>query len=106
MRNPEKKYTDGKVHSWSVTAIRKILNNRFYLGEMAYGKSVRKSVGSQNGIAVPKEGWKVIRNHHEALIQKKYMSRYRHSDWIILQKETERSIRLQENCIAVDAVIP
>lgn len=68
MRNLEKKYTDGKVHSWSVTAIRKILNNRFYLGEMAYGKSVRKSVGSQNGIAVPKEDWKVIRNHHEALI--------------------------------------
>lgn len=68
MRNPEKKYTDGKVHSWSVTAIRKILNNRFYLGEMAYGKSVRKSVGSQNGIAIPKEDWKVIRNHHEALI--------------------------------------
>lgn len=68
MRNPETKYTDGKVHSWSVTAIRKILNNRFYLGEMAYGKSVRKSVGSQNGIAVPKEDWKVIRNHHEALI--------------------------------------
>ncbi len=68
MRNSEKKYTDGKVHSWSVTAIRKILNNRFYLGEMAYGKSVRKSVGSQNGIAVLKEDWKVIRNHHEALI--------------------------------------
>lgn len=68
MRNPEKKYTDGKVHSWSENAIRKILNNRFYLGEMAYGKSVRKYVGSKNGIAVPKEDWKVIRNHHEALI--------------------------------------
>ena len=68
MRNPERKYTDGKVHSWSVTAVRKILNNRFYLGEMAYGKSVRKSVGSKNGIAVPKEDWKVIRDHHEALI--------------------------------------
>ncbi|WP_308791532.1 recombinase family protein [Agathobacter sp.] len=52
----------------SETAIRKILNNRFYLGEMAYGKSVRKSVGSQNGIAVPKEDWKVIRNHHKAFI--------------------------------------
>lgn len=67
-RNPKKKYTDGKVHSWSENAVRKILNNRFYLGEMAYGKSVRKSVGSQNGIAVPKEDWKVIRDHHEALI--------------------------------------
>lgn len=68
MRNPEKKYKDGKVHSWSAGAVRNILNNRFYLGEMAYGKSVRKSVGSQNGIAVPKEDWKVIRDHHEALI--------------------------------------
>ena len=68
IRKPEKKYTDGKVRSWSATSIRRILNNRFYLGEMVYGKSVRKSVGSQNGIAVPKEDWKVIRNHHEALI--------------------------------------
>lgn len=68
MRNPKKKYTDGKVHSWSENAVRNILNNRFYLGEMAYGKTVRKSVGSQSGIAVPKEDWKVIRNHHEALI--------------------------------------
>lgn len=68
MRNPKKKYTDGKVHSWNANAVRNMLNNRFYLGEMAYGKTVRKSVGSQNGIAVPKEDWKVIPNHHEALI--------------------------------------
>lgn len=68
MRKPDKKYTDGKVHSWSANAIRKILNNRFYLGEMAYGKTVRKSVGSKNGISVPRADWKVIRNHHEALI--------------------------------------
>lgn len=68
MRNPEKKYKDGKVHSWSASAVRNILNNRFYLGEMAYGKTARQSVGSQNGIAVPKEDWKVIPNHHEALI--------------------------------------
>ena len=68
MRKPEKVYSDGKAHSWSATSVRRILNDRFYLGEMAYGKSVRKSVGSKNGIAVPKEEWKVIPNHHEALI--------------------------------------
>lgn len=68
MRKPDKEYTDGKVHSWSENSVRKILNNRFYLGEMAYGKSVRKSVGSKNGISVPMEDWKVIPNHHEALI--------------------------------------
>lgn len=67
-RKPDIEYKDRKVHTWSENAIRKMLNNRFYLGEMAYGKSVRKSVGSKNGIAVPKEDWKVIPNHHEALI--------------------------------------
>lgn len=29
IRKPEKKYTDGKVRSWSATSIRRILNNRF-----------------------------------------------------------------------------
>lgn len=68
MRRPDKKTEDGKIRTWSSQAVRKILNNRFYLGEMAYGKSVRKSVGSKNGIAVPKEEWKVITDHHEALV--------------------------------------
>lgn len=68
MRKPGKEYTDGKVHSWSENSVRRMLNNRFYLGEMAYGKSVRKSVGSKNGVPVPMEDWKVIKDHHEALI--------------------------------------
>lgn len=68
MRRPDKIYTDGRVRSWSVNAVRNILNNRFYLGEMAYGKSVRKSVGSKCRSAVPKEDWKVIPHHHEALV--------------------------------------
>lgn len=68
IRKPGRETQDGKLHTWSSHAIRNILNNRFYLGEMAYGKSVRKSVGSKNATAVPREEWKVISNHHEALI--------------------------------------
>ena len=68
MRRPDKKLGDGKKHAWSSQAVRNILNNRFYLGEMAYGKTVRKSVGSKNGIHIPKEEWKVIPDHHEALV--------------------------------------
>lgn len=67
-RRPNQKMADGKIHTWGSQAVRNILNNRFYLGEMAYGKSVRKLVGSKNGLAVPKDDWKVIPNHHEALI--------------------------------------
>ena len=66
MRHPERKMAEH--HTWSNMAVRRILNNRFYLGEMAYGKSVRRSVGSKNGTAVPKEEWKVITDHHEPLI--------------------------------------
>lgn len=75
MRRPDKEYTDGKVHSWSEKSVRRMLNNRFYLGEMAYGKSVRKSVGSKNSISVPMEEWKVIKEHHEALISEEIFER-------------------------------
>lgn len=67
MRYPERKMAR-ENHAWSGTAVRALLNNRFYLGEMAYGKSVRKSVGSKEGIAVPKNEWKVITDHHEPLV--------------------------------------
>lgn len=68
MRKPDKEYTDEKIHSWSSTAIRNILNNRFYLGEMMYGKSMKKSVGSKGRMSLPRKDWKIIPNHHEALI--------------------------------------
>ena len=68
MRKPDKKAEDGKIRAWSSQSVRNILNNRFYLGEMAYGKTVRKTVGSKNGIHIPKEEWKVIPDHHEALV--------------------------------------
>ena len=55
-------------HTWSSSMVRRILSNRFYLGEMAYGKSVRKSVGSKEGKAVPKGEWKVVKDHHEPLV--------------------------------------
>lgn len=74
MRCPGRKMAR-EHHAWSNTAVRGILNNRFYLGEMAYGKSVRKSVGSKNGIAVPKEEWKVIPDHHEPLVAPEVFAR-------------------------------
>ena len=68
MRYPERADKDGRVQAWDHVSVRSVLNNRFYLGEMAYGKSKRKHVGSKGGIAVPREEWKVIPDHHEALV--------------------------------------
>lgn len=67
MRHPDR--ADIREHySWIDKTVRRILNNRFYLGEMAYGKTVRKAVGSKNVKAVPREQWKIIPNHHEPLV--------------------------------------
>ncbi len=62
-------------HTWSSSAIRNILDNRFYLGEMVYGKSMRKSVGSKGKTAVPKSEWKVIEGHHEPLVTPEMFAR-------------------------------
>lgn len=59
---------NGRKCTWSYSAVRKILNNRFYLGEMAYGKTTRKYAGSKSRVKVPEEEWKVIKCHHEPLV--------------------------------------
>ena len=68
IRKLNRKNLEGKSATWSQHVVRGILNNRFYLGEMIYGKTVHKIVGSKKGVAVPKEDWKTIPKHHEALI--------------------------------------
>lgn len=68
VRHPEREEKGGRRQAWDSASVRAVLNNRFYLGEMAYGKSKRKYVGSKGGIAVPMEDWKVIPDHHEALV--------------------------------------
>ncbi len=68
MRHPERAGKSGRMQAWDNVSVRAVLNNRFYLGEMAYGKSKRKFVGSKGSIAVPVEDWKVIPDHHEPLV--------------------------------------
>lgn len=67
MHHPGKKGMK-EHYNWSDKTVRRILSNRFYLGEMAYGKTVKKAVGSKNVRAVPRDQWKVIPDHHEPLI--------------------------------------
>lgn len=60
--------TNGEKLSWSAHKVRRILNNRFYIGDMVYGKSVRESVGSGKAVMLPRSEWKVIKGHHEPLV--------------------------------------
>ncbi len=54
--------------TWSRLMVRRILDNRFYLGEMTYGKRMAERVGSNKMVRVPRQDWKVITNHHEPLV--------------------------------------
>lgn len=78
-------------YTWNSAAVRNILNNRFYLGEMAYGKSVRKAVGSKSGTVRAKEEWQVIANHHEALVAREVFERVsRFRPWQSTKRKREK----------------
>lgn len=66
LRYPER--SKNKNHTWSATMVRSILDNRFYIGEMVYGKTIVASVGSKHKIRTPKSDWKIIENHHDPLV--------------------------------------
>lgn len=66
LHHPDRKAAK-EHYNWSGKTVRRILNNRFYLGDMVYGKTVRETVG-RPGEAVPKEQWKVIPKHHEPIV--------------------------------------
>lgn len=61
-------------YNWTDKMVRNILKNRFYLGEMIYGKTRRDVVGRE-GKSVPEDQWKVIPNHHEALVTSEVFER-------------------------------
>lgn len=54
--------------TWSSTGVRNILKNRFYLGEMSYGKTVQEHVGSRKKKRTAEKDWKVIPGHHQPLV--------------------------------------
>jgi len=60
---------NGKYGTWSSKGVRSILKNRFYLGEMSYGKKIREHVGNSSSKRIKEENWKIIPNHHEPLIK-------------------------------------
>ncbi|MBQ7943942.1 MAG: recombinase family protein [Lachnospiraceae bacterium] len=57
-----------KVISWNPSSITRIVSNRVYLGEMIYGKRSTNIAGNSSIIRHPQEEWKVIKNHHEAIV--------------------------------------
>lgn len=55
---------------WTNDMIRKILNDRNYIGCMVYGKTKIPDPGTGKEVPVPRNQWKVMENHHEPIVSK------------------------------------
>jgi DNA invertase Pin-like site-specific DNA recombinase len=55
---------------WTVDMIRKIINDKNYIGCMVYGKTKVPDPGTDREVPIPKDQWKVLENHHEAIVSR------------------------------------
>ncbi len=50
--------------------IRKIVDDKTYIGCMVYGKTKIPDLGTGKEVPVPRNQWKVMENHHEPIVSK------------------------------------
>ena len=55
---------------WTVDMVRKIINDKNYIGCMVYGKTKIPDPGTGKEVPVPKDQWKVLENHHQPIVSK------------------------------------
>ena len=55
---------------WNNQQIRRILENRCYIGDMVYKKTVKPSYQSKRLHRNPPENWQIIENNHEAIVNR------------------------------------
>lgn len=60
----------GKTPYWSTSTIKHILTNETYLGKLVQGTYKKVSYKDKKKVAVPREEWIVVENHHEAVIDR------------------------------------
>ena len=55
---------------WPDSSVRRILTNQLYVGDMVQGKNKIKSYKLQVSAAVPRENWIIVKDTHEAIIDR------------------------------------
>ena len=60
---------------WSGSAVRRILKNRMYVGDMVQGTTTKPDIKSKKTVKVPKEKWVIVSNTHEAIISREVFMR-------------------------------
>lgn len=64
-----------KTGLWSTVSISRILRNEQYTGTMVYGKTKTKEISKRSNKLEPKDSWKRIENHHDAIINREQFNK-------------------------------
>lgn len=59
-----------KYNLWSTTTIKRILSNETYIGKLMQGTCKKASYKDKKIVAIPKEQWYIVENHHEPIIDR------------------------------------
>ena len=56
---------------WNADTVKNILDRQEYIGDTVNFRSTQMSFKDHTKIDLPKEKWKIFKNHHEPIIDKK-----------------------------------
>lgn len=65
------------IKKWDKAKVYRILREEQYTGIMIYGKKQTKEIGTNKKIVMPRKQWKIIENHHQAIIDKEVFQKVR-----------------------------
>lgn len=77
----------GDDYKWRPEAIKRILQNKFYIGHTEYGKKLNLSYKSKKIKLIPRQEWKIAENTHEPIIDKELFDRVQNK--LNLNKKTK-----------------
>lgn len=84
---------------WSISSIRKIIQNQMYVGDMVQSKQAKLSYKSEKKIRLDKSLWIIIPNTHEPLVQRSVWESLQNRQKVVRPIKSKRPIRLFEHLI-------
>jgi len=84
---------------WSISSIRKIIQNQMYVGDMVQSKQAKLSYKSAKKIRLDKSLWIIIPNTHEPLVERSVWESLQNRQKVTRPIKSKRPIRLFEHLI-------
>lgn len=98
--SPNNSRNNGEIrYKWREETIRRMLNNKVYLGHIEYGKKINLSYKSKKRKYIPPEEWKIAYNMHEAIITKELF------DKVQSQRNKNKTIKRKKHIWSLNGLV-